>query len=246
MGRDNIEISEETGVRYLHFGSPWIQGAMRIRRPYALELEYTRAMMACLLLRPEARKFLLIGLGAASLVRFIHRHLSDARLTVIEINPRVVDAAREFFALPHDPARIRVIIADGVEFVRQSNESFDVALVDGFDHLARAGRLDSLAFYRLCRARLSSRGLTAVNLFGRSRNFERSIVRIAQAFENRIAVLPPCAAGNVIALAANGGAVSPRGDMLAKRASALKQATGLDLAEAARALAQQINAANPL
>jgi spermidine synthase len=38
----SIEISEERGVRYLHFGSPWVQGAMRIARPWALELEYTR------------------------------------------------------------------------------------------------------------------------------------------------------------------------------------------------------------
>ena len=38
----SIDISEEAGVRYLHFGSSWIQGAMRIARPFALELDYTR------------------------------------------------------------------------------------------------------------------------------------------------------------------------------------------------------------
>ncbi|HTY99766.1 MAG TPA: spermidine synthase, partial [Rhodocyclaceae bacterium] len=48
-----ILVSEEAGVRYLHFGSAWVQGAMRIARPFALELDYTREMMACLLLRPE-------------------------------------------------------------------------------------------------------------------------------------------------------------------------------------------------
>jgi spermidine synthase len=46
----NIDISEEAGVRYLHFGSSWIQGAMRIARPFALELDYTREMMVPLLL----------------------------------------------------------------------------------------------------------------------------------------------------------------------------------------------------
>ena len=48
-----ILVSEAAGVRYLHFSSDWIQGAMRVARPYALELEYTREMMAALLLRPE-------------------------------------------------------------------------------------------------------------------------------------------------------------------------------------------------
>src|SRR5574340_598280 len=41
-----IDIREEAGVRTLHFGSEWIQGAMRIARPWNLELEYTREMMA--------------------------------------------------------------------------------------------------------------------------------------------------------------------------------------------------------
>ena len=50
-----IEVSEEAGVRYLHFGSDWVQGAMRIARPWSLELDYTREMMTCLLLRPELR-----------------------------------------------------------------------------------------------------------------------------------------------------------------------------------------------
>ena len=40
----------DAGVRYLHFGSEWVQGAMRIRRPFALELAYTREMLAGLLL----------------------------------------------------------------------------------------------------------------------------------------------------------------------------------------------------
>ena len=38
-------ISEQGGVRYLHLDTPWIQGAMRIARPYALEVEYTRGIV---------------------------------------------------------------------------------------------------------------------------------------------------------------------------------------------------------
>ena len=54
-------------MRFLHFGSDWVQGAMRIARPWSLELAYTREMMAGLLLRDEMdwpRSALLVGLGS--------------------------------------------------------------------------------------------------------------------------------------------------------------------------------------
>ena len=44
-------ISEIDGVRYLHLGTPWVQGSMRIGKPLAIELEYVQRMMAWLLLR---------------------------------------------------------------------------------------------------------------------------------------------------------------------------------------------------
>ena len=169
-----IDISEEAGVRYLHFGSDWIQGAMRIARPWALELDYTREMMASLLLRPEPewpRSVLLIGLGAASLTKFLYRHRPQARLTVVEIEPAVVAAAQQFFRLPDDPKRLKLEIADGVEWLAASDETFDLILVDGFDADARAGALDTLPFYRACRAHLNGHGLLAVNLLGRNRGF---------------------------------------------------------------------------
>ena len=45
-------ISEAGGVRYLHLGTPWVQGAMRIRKPLWPELEYVQRMLVWMLLRP--------------------------------------------------------------------------------------------------------------------------------------------------------------------------------------------------
>ena len=49
--KEPVTFSEIGDVRYLHFGTPWVQGAMNVRRPYKLELEYARMMMAYLLFR---------------------------------------------------------------------------------------------------------------------------------------------------------------------------------------------------
>lgn len=227
----DIDISEEDGVRYLHFGSEWVQGAMRIRRPWALELDYTREMMAGLLLReaPWPRHALLIGLGAGSLARFIWRYLPETRSTVVEINPQVPFAARQFFRLPEEDGRFKIVIGDGVEFVARSRQRFDLILVDGFDHNARVGALDSAEFYAHCRERLGRSGILATNLF-RSRGLRASLARIDAAFAQRSLALPPLEAGNTIALATTGAPVRIPLDELRRRAAELKRVTGLDLA----------------
>jgi spermidine synthase len=227
-----IDISEEAGVRYLHFGSTWIQGAMRIARPWNLELEYTREMMASLLLREGARwprKVLLIGLGAASLTKFLYRNFPLAHLTVVEIEPAVVAAARQFFKLPEDPKRVDIVIGDGVQYVLNSDKKFDLILVDGYDENARSGALDTLPFYQSCRARLSDTGVMAVNLLTSNRRFEGSITRIAEAFDDRVLAFPSCESGNAIAFAAEGDPVEISFFDLRGKALDLNAETGLNL-----------------
>lgn len=226
-----IDVSEEAGVRYLHFGSDWIQGAMRLQDPNALELQYTREMMAGLLLSEEdwPRTALAIGLGAASMTRFIYHHCPQTRLNVVEIEPRVVAAARHFFELPEPDLRLTVEIGDGAEYIQHGERRFDYILVDGYDAKARSGALDTAAFYSAVRARLSQRGLMAVNLFGSSRGFDASLARICEVFGERVLAFPSCDSGNVIVFAAAGEPIElPLADMR-ERARALKARTGLDL-----------------
>jgi len=233
-----IEISEEAGVRTLHFGSEWIQGAMRIARPWNLELEYTREMMTSLLLRDAPRKVLLIGLGAASLTKFLYRHYPLAHLTVVEIEPDVVAAARQFFKLPEDPKRVNIVIGDGAEYMLNSSKKFDLILVDGFDEKARAGALETLPFYQACRSRLGDNGIMAVNLLTRSRSFKRTSAHIAEAFEDRVLLFPSCESGNAVALAAAGHPIEISFDELKESALALKEQTGLNLLPTLARLAQ--------
>lgn len=227
-----IDISEEGGVRFLHFGSLWIQGAMRIARPWHLELDYTKEMMASLLMRDDSRfprKVLLIGLGAASLTKFLYRNCPLAKLTVVEIEPRVVAVARQYFKLPEDPKRLNIVIADGARFIAENDDTYDLILVDGFDEDARPGELDTLPFYQMCRARLNDNGIMAVNLLGRSRGYAASLQRLRDAFDTRALAFPSCESGNVIALAATGDPIRISLDDLKEQAGVLKENTGLNL-----------------
>jgi len=231
----SIEVSEERGVRYLHFGSSWIQGAMRIARPAALELEYTRDMMFPLLLRSGGvwpRSVLLIGLGAASLTRFLHKHRPRAAQTVVEIEPAVIDAARQYFKLPPESARLRITIADGSDYMQAADRRFDLVLVDGYDAKARTGMLDSLPFYCNCQAHLASRGVLAANLLTRGQR--GSFDRLRAAFEGRAIALPKTSNGNLVMVAAAGEKVELSDRELLQRARRLRYETGLNLVTTAK------------
>lgn len=240
MKSHSIDISEKSGIRYLHFGSQWVQGAMRIKRPFDLELAYAQDMMLSLLLRATSaetiandwpKRILQIGLGAGSLVKWCHRHLPNTQITAVEINPSVYAAARQFFNLPGEDERFEVVIGDGVAYLQDAPSEWDLILLDGYDAEGRPGALDSEDFYRLCRDRLSDQGMLATNLLGLARSYGQSVERITHAFDNNIAILPACSSGNRVVFAGK-TPVQPALKEYAKLdtlAEALKTLTGLNL-----------------
>ena len=99
-GKPSIAVSEARGLRTLHIGGEAIQSAMRIAEPDALALDYTRCMMAFLLFHPEPREALMIGLGGGSLAKFFLKQLKSTKVRIVELDARIVIAARDFICGP--------------------------------------------------------------------------------------------------------------------------------------------------
>lgn len=196
--RAGVEVRERDGVRTLHLGSDIVQSAMRLGRPDALELAYTRSMMAFQLFAAHARRCLLIGLGGGSIAKFLYRNAPELRIQAIESRPEVVAVARSHFELPPDDARLRVVVADGGEYVRGNFDRFDAILIDAFDSMAPAELVSAGGFYQDCRAALTGSGVMAVNLWSSEATFDANLQRIELAFENRCLCLPSERPGNVI------------------------------------------------
>ena len=225
-------ISEFDGVRYLHLGTDWVQGAMRIRSPRKLELEYIQRMMAWLLFRPSDAlgqgHAVQLGLGAGALTRFAHQVLRW-RTTVVEINPSVIDANRLWFHLPADDALLQVLHTDAAAWVQDDAhlQTVDALSVDLYDHDAAAPVLDDKAFYAACRGLLAPGGLMAVNLFGRDASFERSAARVAAVFgADQVWQLAPTKEGNTILIAGRDVVPPDRETMLA-RVAVIEERFGL-------------------
>ena len=184
-----------------------------------------------------------VGLGSASITRYLYRHKPRSRLTVVEIVPEVVSRRAHFFKLPDDPKRLRVVVADGHDYLANNDEPFDMIVVDGYDESGRTGMLDTLPFYANCRARLGPGGILAVNLLDRQRgSAAASSVRIGEAFDHRVLLVPPSVDGNIVAIAAGEEPVRVALSVLNARAEKLNAATGLDLAPTVARIAAQLDA----
>jgi len=215
-------LSEADGVRYLHLGTPWVQGAMRVRKPNAIELDYVQRMMVWMLLRePDdlARGHAVqLGLGAAAITRFTYR--LGMQTTAVELNPTVITACRLWFRLPDDDERLAVLNEDAGLWVADPAHAgtAQVLCVDLYDHEAASPVLDDEAFYRGCHRVLADGGVMSVNLFGRDASFEQSAARIAAVFgAGAVWSMRPTREGNTIVVGMKGLALPSR-EVLAARA----------------------------
>jgi spermidine synthase len=227
-----VNFSDWGDVRYLHLGTEWVQGSMKLDAPFEIELEYVQRMMAWLLFVEPAgvgkRHAMQLGLGAASLTKFCRKTLR-MRTTAVELNPQVVAACRGWFKLPADDAKLEIVVADAAAEIRQPRwlGTVDALQVDLYDHEAAAPVLDSEAFYADCRALLTEDGAMTVNLFGRSSSYERSLEKIVAAFgDEAVWAFKPTREGNTVVLA-QASASRPKRPALADRAQSIQTRWGL-------------------
>jgi spermidine synthase len=232
--RPPLAVSESRGVRSLHVGGAAIQSAMQLEDPYALALDYTRCMMAFLLFHSEPREARMIGLGGGSLAKFFHRGLRPARLRVMELDERVVAAARAHFQLPPDDARLKVEIGCGAETL--APQCCDVLVIDGFDDESPPASLASQAFFDAAWAALTEPGALVMNLMDDDPQFDRTLRRLERAFAGAVLCMPALSDPNVIVFAFKGGPRRLAWSTLRARAVALEARFGLPFSRYVNAL----------
>jgi spermidine synthase len=222
-----VTFADYGDMRFLHLGTPAVQGSMKISAPFDIHLDYVQRMMAWLLVNDidqvKHLHAMQLGLGAASLTKFCRHHL-DMQTTVVELNPQVIDTCRRWFKLPENSAKLNVVLGDAGEAAAeiQWQGKIDALQVDLYDQEAAHPAIDTEVFYRNCYNMLTEQGCMTVNLFGHAMSYAASLNKITAAFgEDAIWAFKPTTAGNTIVLAFR----TPRTfehDMLQQQAQAIQ------------------------
>ncbi|HEX6995450.1 MAG TPA: polyamine aminopropyltransferase [Gammaproteobacteria bacterium] len=110
-----------------------------------------------------ARDVLIVGGGDCGLAEEVLKHASVRRLVQVEIDPNVVELAREHFAEMNAPVftdpRFELVIGDGAAYARDASDCFDVVLVDSTDPVGPGAVLFTREFYANVRERLKPGGV---------------------------------------------------------------------------------------
>lgn len=229
MTNDPPTFAEQDGIRTLHLGSDWIQGAMRVKRPSELVLAYTQQMMSWLVfLKPTHRdRLAILGLGAGALLRFALRH-TRAQITTVEWDHRVLALCCAYFRL-RDNVRSTIDLTDADGWVADPARTgrFRAVMVDLYDGRLQGPACGDPVFYRACHRILDEPGIMTVNLLSGHGSFEHHVADIRRAFHGRVVCLPEADQGNTIVVAFKGAFVLPGRAALRARALALETRTGL-------------------
>ena len=180
----------------------------------------------------RAKRVLIIGGGDGGVLREALRHPVE-QVTVVEIDHGVVDFCVEYMPSlsngAFDDPRCELLIADGIAFVRDTDRTFDVIIVDSTDPEGPGEVLFTEEFYENCRRRLSPGGIVVTQNgvpFYQGDELRRSFQRLMPHFSDVSVFLAavPTYVGGVMAL---GWATNDAGlrhlttDILSKRVAEL-------------------------
>jgi len=178
-----ITVTNEEGAVTLRFGgrkqsSLDCASGFNARQPY---IDFLHIPVA---LAQEPKRALLIGLGGGVLAKRMWHDYPDMKIDVVEIDPEVVAVSRRFFGLPADDERLRVVVGDGRAYLEQTDDTYDVIVVDAYFEALAPYALTTAQFFELVASRLAPGGVMAYNMVavpeGRgSRPFHRFVKGVA-------------------------------------------------------------------
>ncbi len=111
---------------------------------------------------PNIKKVLVIGAGDGGTVRELVRYKSIEKIDMVEIDKLVVDVCREYFPNSTsglDDERVSLYFQDGLKFVSEKENEYDLIIVDSTDPIGPGEGLFTREFYSNCHRALTKDGI---------------------------------------------------------------------------------------
>lgn len=159
-----LMVSQKDNIRVLHSNSiSHRESVMDCRKPNRLVFKYTRIMMAGFAFYPGTpEEVLFVGLGGATLPRYVRHYYPDLLITIVELDGDVYKIAREYFHFREDE-KMKVVIIDGRRFLKRERTRYDIIFLDAYLGETIPFHLTTLEFLELVKDRLTDDGVVVAN-----------------------------------------------------------------------------------
>ncbi len=135
------------------------------------------------------RRVLVIGGGDGGALRELFRHQRIEHATLVEIDQDVIDLCAKWMPMvakdAFDDPRLNLIVGDGAAFVRETDQKFDLVIVDSTDPVGPGAVLFTEEFYRGCKRVLNPGGILVTQSglpFVQAREFTDAFAHLSEIF----------------------------------------------------------------
>jgi spermidine synthase len=206
----HIKIYNEGSRRFLCFvrdnGDEVVESSIDLIHPEYLQLKYTQAMFAGLLLNKKLPlKTLLVGLGGAGMPHFSSHYFPEIEMKIVEIDPEIIKIAKNHFMITEKISK-NIINDDVYTYFTKVKELYEIIFMDAFlkpskttDETGISYKLKEKTFYNSLKNHLTKNGLVVFNI-NQHINFQKDILSIQENFES-IYIVNRKSSGNYIVIA---------------------------------------------
>jgi len=162
------------------------------------EFIYHQALVhPVMLTHPKPEKVFIAGGGEGATLREVLAHKTVERAVMVDIDEKVVDVCRRFLPSFHqnsfDDPRVELHFADARKYLEESNDEFDVIIIDLADPLAQgpARLLYTQEFYKIVEQRLRTNGIMSVQAESAGWNELQNFIAIANTLKTVFPIVCP-------------------------------------------------------
>lgn len=134
---------------------------------------------------PKPERVLIVGGGDGGTLREVLKH-PVKEVVMVDIDKKVVELLKKYLPFVSDGAfkdkRTNLIIGDGLKFIKQYKNYFDVIFIDGNDEVGAATKLYGEKFYKDVHKALKKDGMVSAQIGSISLDFETLVNRACKRF----------------------------------------------------------------
>lgn len=180
----HLDVIDSKQMRTMYLNS-MLHSRMSLNQPDELVVEYTKYFYLGEIFNPNFQKVLFVGGGGFSGPKNFLANYPNAEIDVVEIDPDIISAAKTYFNVNENP-KLRIFNEDARIFLANTDEKYDVIVLDAFSKYYVPFHLMTLEYFELLKNRLEPDGVVISNLIGTTEGDTSTLVRSVYKTMNQV------------------------------------------------------------